>query len=175
MYPTITLDTATLKRALQASERIAEKRSTIPVLAHVLIETDSQGARLSVTDLEVSRQERIKYAAAPSEPDSDYAHPWPTWSCSVNVAALKKTLPRNQKGVRRAPVTQLVLENGHEEMERKRTPQEIRAIRDNFPPKLSDGREPGGGELVGQRSRVSSRSHPTRRIAREAALGEPFG
>ncbi len=95
----IQFDTAQLKACLTASAKVAGKRTTIPSLSHVLIETDSQGACFSVTDLEVSRQQWLKY----QEPSTD----WPTWKVAVSVGALLKCLPKSVKDLKRSPLVTL--------------------------------------------------------------------
>ena len=45
-------DTKSLAEALDQVEEAVEKKSTIPILSHVLIEATANGLRLAATDLE---------------------------------------------------------------------------------------------------------------------------
>ena len=46
-------DTKSLAEALDQVEEAVEKKSTIPILSHVLIEATANGLRLAATDLEL--------------------------------------------------------------------------------------------------------------------------
>lgn len=122
----ITLGTATLKRALKTCLTAADCKSSILVLSHVQIECDSQGVCLSVTDLEETRQERIKYR----EPDTS----WPTWSALVHVKSLLALLPAKVKDIKRQPATSLGLDGGYEN--RPWTKCELDTAFEDYPPKL---------------------------------------
>ncbi len=100
----IALKTADLKRALKDCARVVERMSRIPILSHVLIKCQATGVLLSVTDLEVSRQELIPYAE-PLEPDTrDKLTDGICWSRVVSVSALAKLLPSTLARVKASPV-----------------------------------------------------------------------
>lgn len=105
----IRLNTADLKRALKDCARIAEKKSTIPVLSHVLIECQPDGVLLSVTDQEVSRQEVLSYVKPPAvtliteTPETVWSVP-EYWTRAVPLQALAKLLPTTVARVKAAPV-----------------------------------------------------------------------
>ena len=89
--------TVDLKRALTACAKIAGTRSSIPILSHVLIEANDQGCKLSATDLEVSRVEKIDACVAPAE----------DWGAAVPVREFLKLLPKKVADIKRAPMIQL--------------------------------------------------------------------
>ena len=88
-----------LHAALVASARIANRKSTIPVLSHVRIEARTSDLVLSVTDLEVSRQQSVARCATacgccsmmklktPSRPPETWLRP-----CWLAQSAARRTL-----------------------------------------------------------------------------------
>lgn len=113
----ITLSTADLKRALKDSARVAERKTTIPVLSHVLIQCEPGGVRLSVTDLEMSRQEMLPYVRPVPADRHDPAtfQPDRLWSRCVSVSALFKLLPTTASRVKAAPVVDLDIDGAKDE------------------------------------------------------------
>ena len=141
---TLRLPTESLKRTLIHAERSADAKSSIPALWHVRIQACSQGIEISATDLETTRRERIKYA-------SGMGTEWPTWTACVSAKRLKALMPKNKKDLARAPVTKLTLDQAYRETLRdEMTFAECEAYRQACPPRLTDGREPGRGELIGK-------------------------
>ena len=96
MENTLKLDTAELRKCLTACNKVAEARSTIPILSHVLIDVTPDGARFTVTDLEVSRSQLIE-SPNTLEP----------WKACVPVKALLKLLPSKVKDIKQAPVVEM--------------------------------------------------------------------
>ena len=90
MKQTAKLDTAKLKQSLTACARVATTRTTIPILAYVLVES-GEGVRLRVTDLETHRSEWLP-AATSGE-----------WSAAVPLDALRKLLPRTATACKARP------------------------------------------------------------------------
>ena len=94
----ITISTDALKRVLKDASRVAERRTTIPVLSHVLLECEPQGIRLSVTDLEISRQQFTPYASPIRAEDFE------PWARAVPLKSLEALLPTTAKRVKASPV-----------------------------------------------------------------------
>lgn len=107
----IRLSTADLKRTLKDAERVSERKTTIPVLSHVLIELEPSGVRLSVTDLEIGRQEFVPYASPlPLPEDTPNPAGWydeQCWARAVPLKALLALLPATAKRIKAAPVVEL--------------------------------------------------------------------
>lgn len=68
----MTLRTAELARALYRAQGVADKKSTMPILAHVLLEASDNGLTVSATDLDVGLSGT--YSADVQEPGSVAVH-----------------------------------------------------------------------------------------------------
>lgn len=55
----LTIDRAIFLKALSHGQSVVERRTTIPILSHVLLKTIDSGLELSTTDMDISLQEKI--------------------------------------------------------------------------------------------------------------------
>ena len=55
----LTIDRAVFLKALSHGQSVVERRTTIPILSHVLLQTTNTGLNLSTTDMDLALQERI--------------------------------------------------------------------------------------------------------------------
>ena len=70
----LAIERASLLNSLAMVQGIVERRNTVPILGHVLIEPEADKIRLSATDLEVGiRTEVACKAAAKGQPDAQCA------------------------------------------------------------------------------------------------------
>lgn len=100
----ITMRTAELSRALYRAQGVADKKSTMPILAHVLLNATAEGVEVSATDLDVGLS--AKYPADVHEAGAVAIH-------ARQLYEVVKSLPSEQVEFRREENHWVELKSGN--------------------------------------------------------------